>query len=89
MSVNPFEEPFEAAVSPVQVNPFGDAEAQNHIILLSLSEQEVIVLQDIIGLKGEEEMDVRRNMDYEPEVHVDAVQREILFLVIEAVLVMV
>lgn len=78
MSVNPFEEPFEAIVSPVQVNPFGDAQAQNHIILLSLSQQEVIILQDIIGLKGEEKMDIRRNMDYEPEVQVDVVQRDLI-----------
>lgn len=51
MSVNSLKKPFEAAVSPVQVNPFGDAQAQDHIILLSLSQQQVIIVQYIIGLK--------------------------------------
>lgn len=51
MSVNSLEEPFEAAVSPVQVNPFGDAQAQDHVVLLSLSQQQVIIIQYIIGLK--------------------------------------
>lgn len=51
MSVNSLKETFEAAVSPVQVNPFGDAQAQDHVILLSLSQQQVIIIQYIIGLK--------------------------------------
>lgn len=51
MSVNSLKEPFEATVSPVQVNPFGDAQAQDHVILLLLSQQQVIIIQYIIGLK--------------------------------------
>lgn len=51
MSVNSLKESFEAIVSPVQVNPFGDAQAQDHVVLFSLSQQQVIILQYIIGLK--------------------------------------
>lgn len=52
MSVDSLKEAFEAAVPPVQVNPLGDAQAQDDVILLSLSQQEAIVLQHIIGLRG-------------------------------------
>ena len=52
MSVDPFEEPLEPAVSPVEVNPFGDAETQDDVILRPLSHEEMIVLQNIVGLKG-------------------------------------
>lgn len=51
MSVNSLKETFEAAVSPVQVNPFGNTQAQDHVIFLSLSQQQVIIIQYIIGLK--------------------------------------
>lgn len=51
MSVSSLEEPFEAAVSPVQVNPFGDAQAQDHVVLLSLRQQQVIIIQYIVGLE--------------------------------------
>lgn len=51
MSVHSLKEAFEAAVPPVQVNPLGDAQAQDYVILLSLSQQEAIVLQHIIGLR--------------------------------------
>lgn len=50
MSVDSFEEPLEAAVTPVQVNPFGNAQAHDHIVLRPLSQKKIIVLQDIIGL---------------------------------------
>lgn len=51
MSVSSLEEPFEAAVSPVQVNPFGDAQAQDHVVLLPLRQQQVIIIQYIVGLE--------------------------------------
>lgn len=51
MSVDSFEEPLEATVSPVQVNPFGNAETQDHVILWPLSQKKIIVLQNIIGLR--------------------------------------
>jgi len=51
MSVNSLEEPLETTVSPVQVNPFGNAEAQYHVILWPLGQKKIIVVQYIIGLK--------------------------------------
>lgn len=51
VSVSSLEEPFEAAVSPVQVNPFGDAQAQDHVVLLSLRQQQVIIIQYVVGLE--------------------------------------
>lgn len=51
MFVDSLKEAFEAAVPPVQVNPLGDAQAQDYVILLSLSQQEAIILQHIIGLR--------------------------------------
>lgn len=53
MFVDSLEEPHEATVSPVQVNPFGNAQAQDHVVLWTLSQKKIIVLQYIIGLKGE------------------------------------
>lgn len=50
MSVDSLEEPFEATVPPVQVNPFGDTQAQDHVVLWPLSQKKIIVLQYIIGL---------------------------------------
>lgn len=51
MSVDSLEEPLEATVSPVQVNPFGNAQAHDHVVLWPLSQKKIIALQDIIGLK--------------------------------------
>lgn len=51
MSVDSLEEPLEATVSPVQVNPFGNAQAHDHIVLWPLSQKKIIVLQYVIGLK--------------------------------------
>lgn len=51
MSVDSLEEPLEATVSPVQVNPFGNAQAHDQVVLWPLSQKKIIVLQDIIGLK--------------------------------------
>lgn len=50
MSVDSLEEPLEAAVSPIQVNPFGDAQAHDHVVLWPLSQKKIIVVQYIIGL---------------------------------------
>lgn len=44
MSVDPFKEALEATVSPVQVNPLTDAQAQDHIILRSLRHEKIIVV---------------------------------------------
>lgn len=51
MSVDPLKEPLEATVSPVQVDPFSDAQTQNHIIFWSLCQKKIIALQYIISLK--------------------------------------
>lgn len=51
MSVDSFEEPLQATVSPVQVNPFGNTQAHDHVILWPLSQKKIIILQYIIGLK--------------------------------------
>lgn len=51
MSVDPLEEPLETTVSPIQVNPFGNTQAQDHVVLWPLSQEKIIVLQYIIGLK--------------------------------------
>lgn len=56
MSVNSLEEPLEATVSPVQVHPFGNAQAHDHVVLWPLSQKKIIVLQDIIGLKSKRGM---------------------------------
>lgn len=61
MSVDSLEKPLEATVSPVQVNPFGNAQAKDHVILRPLSQKKIIVLQYIIGLK-ERKSEVRKNM---------------------------
>lgn len=64
MSVDSIEEPFEATVPPVQVNPFGNAQAQNHVVLRPLSHKQIVILQDVIGLKekrrGEKNHDLNR-----------------------------
>lgn len=51
MSVDPLEETLEATVSPVQVNPFGNTQAQDHVVLRPLSHKKIVILQNIIGLK--------------------------------------
>lgn len=51
MSVDPLEQPLEASVPPVQVNPFGDAQAHDHVVLRPLSQKKIVVLQYVIGLK--------------------------------------
>lgn len=51
MSIDPLEEPLEAAVPPVEVNPFGDAQAHDHVVLRPLSHEQVVVLQNIVGLQ--------------------------------------
>lgn len=51
MSVDSLEEPLEATVSPVQMNPFGNAQAHDHVVLWPLSQKKIIILQYIIGLK--------------------------------------
>lgn len=51
MSVDPLKEPLEATVAPVQVDPFSDAQTQNHIIFWSLCQKKIIALQYIISLK--------------------------------------
>lgn len=51
MSVDSLEEPLEATVPPVQVNPFGNAQAHDHVVLWPLSQKKIIVLQYVIGLK--------------------------------------
>lgn len=51
MSVGSFKEPLQTTVPPVQVNPFGNAQAQDHVILCPLSQEEIIVLQHIVSLK--------------------------------------
>ena len=51
MSVDSLEEPLETTVSPVQVNPFGEAQAHDHVVLWPLSQKKIIVLQYIIGLQ--------------------------------------
>lgn len=50
MFVDPFEEALEAAVSPVQVNPLTNAQAQDHVILWPLRHKKIVVVQDIICL---------------------------------------
>lgn len=51
MSVGSLEETLEATISPVQVNPFGNTQAQDHIIFRPLSHKKTVILQNIIGLK--------------------------------------
>ena len=51
MSVDSLEEPLEASVSPVQVNPLGNAQAKDYVILRPLSQKQIITLQYVIGLK--------------------------------------
>lgn len=51
MVVDSPEEPLEATVSPVQMDPFGNTQAHDHVILWPLSQNKVIIVQDIIGLK--------------------------------------
>lgn len=52
MSVGSLEEPHQATVPPVQVDPLGNTEAQNHIVLRALSQEKIITAQYIIGLKN-------------------------------------
>lgn len=69
MSVGSLEETLEATVSPVQVNPFGNTQAQDHVILRPLSQKEIVILQNIIGLKekrcGEQKYDLDRTNGFE------------------------
>lgn len=55
MSVDSPEEALEAAVPPVQVNPFGDAQTQDHVVLGPLGHEQVVVLQHVIGLERKRE----------------------------------
>lgn len=56
MSVDSLEEPLQATVPPVEVNPFGNAETQDDVVLRALSHKETVVLQYIIGLEREREI---------------------------------
>jgi len=58
VAVDPLEEPLEAAVAPVQVDPLGDAQAHDDVILRPLGHQKIIVLQDVIGLKEDTKKEV-------------------------------
>lgn len=65
MFVGSSEETFEAFVSPVQVNPFGDTQAENDVVLLPLSQQQIVVVQDVICLsKTREEVRSWHHTDY-------------------------
>lgn len=55
MSVGPVKETLQARITPVQVDPLCDTETQNHVILLPLTEQQLVILQDIIPLRGGEQ----------------------------------
>lgn len=50
MSVDPAEHPLQPLISPVQVHPFGEAEAEHHVILWPLGVHQLISVQDIVTL---------------------------------------
>lgn len=52
MSVDSLEKSLEATVPPVQVNPLGNTQAQDHVVLWPLSHKQVVILKYVIGLKG-------------------------------------
>lgn len=51
VSEHSVEEALQATVSPVQVDPLGNAEAQDDVILWPLGQQQNITLQDIVPLR--------------------------------------
>lgn len=53
VSVYPVEEALEAGVSPIQVDPLGNTEAQDYVILWPLGQQQRVTLQDIVPLRRE------------------------------------
>lgn len=50
MSVDPAEHSLQPLISPVQVHPLGEAEAEHHIILWALGIHQLISVQDIVTL---------------------------------------
>lgn len=48
--VYPVEEPLESGITPVQVDPFGHAQTQDHVILFPLRLQQHITFQHIVPL---------------------------------------
>lgn len=50
MPVDPAEHSLQPVITPVQVHPLGEAEAEHHIILRSLGIHQLISVQDIVTL---------------------------------------
>lgn len=48
--VDPAEHSLQPLITPVQVHPLGEAEAEHHIILRSLGIHQLISVQDIVTL---------------------------------------
>lgn len=48
---DPLEEPHQATVAPVQVDPLGHAKTHDDVVLWPLSQHQVIAVQDVIGLE--------------------------------------
>lgn len=48
MPVDPAEHSLQPLITPVQVHPLGEAEAEHHIILRSLGIHQLISVQDIV-----------------------------------------
>lgn len=58
------EEALHARIAPVQMDPLGDAETQDGVVLLPLGLQHRVFLQDKVGLR-EETKERLINLDYE------------------------
>lgn len=58
---HPVEDSFEAGVAPVELEPFGDAEAENDVELRLLQFNEDVTVQDVVALQSNE-MDVIKSL---------------------------
>lgn len=52
MSVDPAEHSLQPLITPVQVHPLGETEAEHHIILRPLGIHQLISVQDIVTLRA-------------------------------------
>lgn len=60
MPVDPAEHSLQPLITPVQVHPLGEAEAEHHIILRSLGIHQLISVQDIVTLWARRGEDVKK-----------------------------
>lgn len=69
--VDPAEHALQPLVTPVQVHPLGEAEAEHHIILRSLSIHQLVSVQDIVTLRARrrEEVTKREQRPHWPHKH--------------------